>query len=70
MRRRWIWIAAAALLAVGIAGGLAAWLWTGSEPHSIVGSSTSLPTTTVRPKPRPPALEQAEPWPTYGFDPQ
>ncbi len=69
MRRRWIWIAGAAILVLAVGGGLAAWLWTGSKPHSITGSSTSLPTTTA-PKPRPPALETAEPWPTYGFDPQ
>ena len=73
MRRRWVWIAAAAVVVLAIAGGLAAWLYTGSEPHSVVGTSTHLPTTTTtrpKPPPKPTAPEAAVPWPTYGYDEQ
>jgi outer membrane protein assembly factor BamB len=74
MRRRWVWITVAAAVVLAVAGGLAAWLYSGTRPHSIVGTSVSLPTTTTapkpRPKPHPAALEQPVPWPTYGFDNQ
>jgi outer membrane protein assembly factor BamB len=61
------------LVLLGIAGGLAAWLYSGTQPHSIVGSSTQLlPTTTTRPhkKPKPVATEAPVPWPTFGYDAQ
>jgi outer membrane protein assembly factor BamB len=75
MRSRWVRIAVAVVVTLAIAGGLAAWLWSGSKPHSIVGASTQLPTTTTpvvrpRPRPKPTAEEVAVPWPTYGYDAQ
>ena len=72
MRRRWVWIAAAAVVVLAIAGGLLRGSTPARSRTRSSASSTQLPTTTTRPKPppKPTAPEAAVPWPTYGYDEQ
>jgi outer membrane protein assembly factor BamB len=62
-------VAAVLLVALLVAGGLAAWLWTKQEAPEVRGSSTVEFVTTAAPaKPRPKKAVIVRPWPTYGYD--
>ena len=70
MTRRWL-LAGLGALVLGVAGGVAAWLWYqhATENREVRGSSTVefVPTEPVIER-RPRAAIRSLPWPTYGYD--